>query len=78
MCFYGTLRLRLLPLSDSDELSSLDMNSRLLKLSLPVVRSFSFSLPPPDFFLFSSFFPFLFLSLQESNAERVWNHQLLL
>ncbi len=80
VCLCVTLRFRPLPLSVSDELSSLDMNSRLLKLSLPVARSFSFSLPPPDFLvLFSSFFPpFFFLSLQKWNVgETVSNSQLL-
>ena len=47
-----TLRLRPLPRSDSDELSSLEMNSRLLKLSFPAGLSFSLSLPAPDFFFF--------------------------
>lgn len=47
--------LDLLLWSESDELSLVSMNSRLLKLSLPP-RSLSLS-PPADFLFFSSFLP---------------------
>lgn len=68
----ATLRLRpFLPRSDSDELSSLEMNSRLLKLSLPVARSLSFSWPADFLFFLSSLFPpFLFLSLFEGERKQ--------
>lgn len=65
-----TLRLRPFPRLDSDELSSLEMNSGLLKLSFPAVLFFSLSLPPPNFFFFlSSLFPPFFLGLHGNKGK---------